>query len=184
MRRIVVTEFVSVDGVAEAPGGEEGYAHPNWVFPYHDDGTIGYKFDEVMGHEAHLLGRVTYESFAGAWPEREGEFADRMNAMPKYVVSSTLTDPSWENTSVVSFDDVRALKEQDGGDLLVAGSIQLVHALIDERLVDEYRLMTFPIVLGGGRRWYGERPDTRELALVDTRSFDSGAVVLTYRPAA
>jgi dihydrofolate reductase len=184
MRKLIVSEFVTLDGVMEAPGGEEGHPHTGWVFDFVSPEQERYKLDEVMDAEALLLGRVTYEGFAGAWPERGGPFADKMNGMSKYVVSTTLEDPSWNNTSVLrDVRDVAGLKEQEGGSILVAGSRTLVHALMEHRLVDEYRLMIFPVVLGSGARLFPETPEKTALELSDTQAFDSGVVVHTYRPA-
>jgi dihydrofolate reductase len=185
MGRIVVSEFVSIDGVMEAPGGEPGYRHSGWVARFPDWGQFQYKFDEVMAHEALLLGRTTYESFAGAWPGRDGEFADRMNAMPKYVVSSTLRGPAWNNTTVLQGalgESVTRLKNEVHGDLLVAGSHTLVTALRQHDLIDEYRLMVFPIVLGSGMRVFEDIEVATELELVGTHSYGS-VVVLTYHRA-
>jgi dihydrofolate reductase len=183
MRTLIVSEFVTLDGVMEAPGGEEGHPHTGWVFDFMSPEQERYKLDEVMEAEALLLGRVTYEGFAGAWPERGGPFADKMNGMPKYVVSTTLEDPKWNNTIVMrDAKDVRALKEQDGGPILVAGSRTLVHALMEHGLVDEYRLMIFPVVLGSGARLFPETPDKTPLKLADTRVFNSGVVVQSYNP--
>jgi dihydrofolate reductase len=187
MRKLIVTEFVSLDGVMEAPGGEPGYPHTGWVFDAgHPPGQNEYKFREIVEAEAHLLGRVTYESFAGAWPQREGEFADKMNAMPKYVVSTTLEEPlEWNNSTVIKGDiaeEIRKLKDQDGGPILVAGSRTLVQFLWEHDLIDELRTMIFPIVLGSGRRLYPESPDKTPLKLVDTQSFENGAVANTYHP--
>src|ERR1700735_2373641 len=150
MRRIVVTEFLSLDGGMEAPGGSEGPEFGGWTFKFDDPEGMKYKLDEVSDHDAMLLGRVTYEGFASAWPGRTDEvgFADKMNAMPKYVVSRTLEKADWNNSTVLSGDlatEVSALREQDGGDILVAGSATLVRGLIGADLVDEYRLMVFPI---------------------------------------
>jgi dihydrofolate reductase len=185
--KLVVTEFVSLDGVMEAPGGEAGYVHSGWVGDFHEPGSLDFKLQETRDAEALLLGRVTYEGFAGAWPERDGEFADKMNAMPKYVVSATLTDPGWNNTTVLDGDPMDAVAElrgREGGTLLVAGSRTLVHALHDEGLVDEYVLMTFPTVLGSGRRVFPDDIETRrDLELVDAKPLESGTVILTYRPA-
>src|SRR6187455_3857235 len=155
MGRIVITEFVSLDGVMEDPGGAEQFEHGGWSFEF-ARGEEGdrFKLDETMGSAALLLGRVTYEGFADAWPSRDGEFADKFNTMPKYVVSSTLGEPEWNNTKVVTVDDVAALREADGGDILVNGSGQLVAELLDRDLVDELRLMVFPTVLGSGRRLF------------------------------
>ena len=187
MRKVIVTEFVSLDGVMEAPGGEEGYAHTGWVFDFHDSGTMEYKLNEMLAVDAHLLGRVTYEGFAGAWPSREGPFADRMNSMPKYVASTTLEEPlEWNNSTLLKGDVAEAvskLKQEDGGDILVAGSRTLVHTLMEHGLVDELHLMIFPIVLGSGDRLFPDTPDTTVLKLVDTKAFDSGVVVNTYQPA-
>jgi dihydrofolate reductase len=179
---LIVSEFVTLDGVMEAPGGEEGHPHSGWVFDFMSPEQERYKLDEVMDAEALLLGRVTYEGFAGAWPERGGPFADKMNGMPKYVVSTTLEDPEWNNTSVMrDVKDVARLKEQVDGPILVAGSRTLVHALMEHELVDEYRLMIFPVVLGSGARLFPETPDKTPLELADTQAFDSGVVVHTYR---
>lgn len=186
MRKVIVSEFVSLDGVMEAPGGEEGHPHSGWVFDFHDAGTERYKLDEVSGSDALLLGRVTYEGFAKAWPQRDGEFADKMNTMPKHVASTTLDELDWENSTLIEgdvADGVAQLKQQDGGDILVAGSRTLVHTLMENGLVDEYRLMIFPVVLGRGRRLFPETPDKTMLKLVDTRTFDTGVVVQAYQPA-
>ena len=177
----MVSEFVTLDGVMEAPGGEEGHPHSGWVFDFVSPEQEKYKLDEVMESEALLLGRVTYEGFAGAWPGRGGPFADKMNNMPKHVVSTTLEDPQWSNTSVMrDVTEVAGLKEQDGGSILVAGSRTLVHGLMEQGLVDELRLMIFPVVLGSGARLFPETPDKTRLELVDTQAFDSGVVVHTY----
>jgi len=182
MAKLIVSEFVTLDGVMEAPGGEEGHPHTGWVFDFMSQEQEQYKLDEVMESEALLLGRVTYEGFSGAWPERGGPFADKMNNMPKYVVSTTLEDPEWNNTSVMrDVKDVAGLKEGDGGPIVVAGSRTLVHGLMEHALVDEFRLMIFPVVLGSGARLFPETPDKTALKLVDTQAFDSGVVVQTYR---
>jgi dihydrofolate reductase len=184
MRDLIVTEFVTLDGVMEAPGGEHGHPHTGWVFDYVSREQEEYKFDEVLSADIHLLGRVTYESFADAWPGRGGAFADRMNEMQKVVVSTTLQDPEWNNTTVISSvpDQVRQLKEGDGGPILVAGSRSLVQPLIEHDLVDEFHLQVFPVVLGSGARLFPESPDKRPLELVDSRVFPSGVVAQTYRP--
>jgi dihydrofolate reductase len=186
MGRIVVTEFVSLDGVMEAPGGED-FKYPGWSFEY-DRGDEGNKFkvDEVLAAEALLLGRVTYEGFAAAWPEREGEFADKFNSMPKYVVSSTLQNPEWTNTTVLDGDvaeEVAKLRERPGGDIVVHGSAQLVQALLDNDLVDEVRLMVFPVVLGAGKRVFGETSDKKPLRLTESRTVGDGVAILVYEPA-
>jgi dihydrofolate reductase len=182
MRRIVVTEFVSADGVIEDPGGAEGYKHGGWTFKFQDPEGMRYKLDETMEHDALLLGRVTYEGFAAAWPGRTDEvgFADKMNSMPKYVVSTTLEKADWNNSTVVPFEEVAGLKRQDGGDILVAGSATLVGALHEAGLVDEYRLMVFPIVLGSGKHLFGQHDDATELTLADSKVLGSGTVILTY----
>ena len=189
MRKLIVTEFVSLDGVMEAPGGEEGYKHTGWVFAAgQDEGQGKFKYDETFEAEAQLLGRVTYEGFAEAWPKRSGEFADRFNSMKKYVVSNTLSEPlEWENSELISGDaaaEVAKLKEGDGGPILVAGSRTLVHTLIEHDLVDEYRVMVFPVILGSGRRMFpDDMADKKPLKLVDTQVFDNGVAVHTYHPA-
>jgi len=185
--RVVVSEFVSLDGVMEAPGGEPGYAHTGWVFRYIDQAQIDYKHREVVDAAALLIGRVTYESFAGAWPHYRGElgaFADRMNSMPKYVASSTLKDPEWTNVTVLQGDlaaAVNNLKQEIAGDILVPGSRTLAGFLKRNNLVDEYRLMVFPIVLGSGERLFQETPDAMGLRFVSSEPMPNGAVVLTYR---
>jgi dihydrofolate reductase len=187
MRKLIVTEFVSLDGVMEAPGGEPGYQHSGWVMPFQSEGQMKYKLDETLEAGALLLGRVTYEGFSAAWPERDGPFADKMNAMPKYVVSATLKNPEWNNTTVLQgdlVDEVAKLKEGDGGPVLVAGSRTLVHALYDRGLVDEYRLMVFPVILGSGRRVFpDDAADKTVLELTDTQAFSSGVTVQSYKPA-
>ena len=186
MGRIVVSEFVSLDGVVEAPGGEPNYRHTGWVATFQDEAQIAWKMREVMAHEALLIGRITYESFAGAWPHFKGPFADKMNAMPKYVASTTLKKPEWNNTHVLQGDAMAAvakLKQELRGDILVHGSFILVNALKKHGLVDEYRLMVFPIILGSGRRMFEETEDATTLALVSTESLSNGAAVLTYRVA-
>jgi dihydrofolate reductase len=185
VKKLVVSEFVTLDGVMEAPGGEEGHPHTGWVFDFMSPEQEKYKLDEVMEAEALLLGRVTYEGFAGAWPQRSGEFADKMNNMPKHVVSTTLEEPDWNNTSVMrDVKEVAGLKQEGGGPLLLAGSRTLVHGLMEHRLVDEFRLMIFPVVLGSGARLFPETPDKTPLRLVDTVAFDSGVVVHSYEPSA
>lgn len=186
MGRIVVTEFISLDGVVEAPGGED-FKYPGWSFEF-DRGEDGNKFklDEAHEAEALLIGRTTYESFAGAWPEREGPFADKFNSMPKYVVSSTLTDPDWNNTSVITGDvvaEVRKLKEQMDGDIQVPGSIQLVRELIENDLVDEIHLMTFPVILGTGRRLFGDTTDKMTWKLAEAKTVGEGIPITIFHRA-
>ena len=191
MGRIVVSEFVSLDGVMEDPGGAEGTTNAGWTFRF-QQGPEGsrFKLDEVLDAEALLLGRTTYEGFARAWPDMQDPvgFADKMNAMPKYVVSSTLRDEqaTWNNSTVVRGDvveEIRALTRSVEGDLLVAGSALLVQALIEHGLVDELRLMVFPIVLGSGKRLFGDVSAPRTLSLYAVMSVGEGIVILTYRPA-
>ena len=187
MGRIVVTEFVSLDGVMEAPGGGENYKHGGWTFEINrgDEGDK-FKLDEVFEAEAQLLGRVTYEGFAAAWPNYSDEvgFADRMNNMPKYVVSSTLKAADWNNSTILSGDvveEVKKLKDEVDGVILVAGSAQLVQALIEHDLVDELRLMVFPVVLGSGKRLFGQTTDKKSLQLADSKIVGDGIAILTYR---
>jgi dihydrofolate reductase len=184
---IVVTEFVSLDGVMEDPGGSEDFRHGGWSFQY-ARGEEGdrFKLDETMRSEALLLGRVTYEGFASAWPTRDGEFADKFNGMPKYVVSSTLKDPEWTNTTVLDGDLVDAvakLRNELDGEIVVHGSARLAQTLLENDLVDELRLMVFPVVLGTGKRVFGESSDKTPLRLVDSKTVGDGVVILTYRPA-
>jgi len=187
MSKLIVTEYVTLDGVMEAPGGEPTHPHTGWVFDFMSPEQEQYKLDETLEAESHLLGRVTYESFAGAWPKREGPFADKINSMPKYVVSSTLEDPlEWSNSSVIKGDvaeEVGKLKQCDGGPILVAGSATLVHSLIENDLVDELRLMVFPVMIGGGKRPFPESRQKKPFKLTDTQTFDSGVAVHTYEPA-
>ena len=187
MGRIVVTEFVSLDGVVEAPGGGESFKHGGWSFDISrgDEGDR-FKLDETLSSEALLLGRVTYEGFAAAWPAREGEFADKFNTMPKYVVSSTLDEPEWNNTTVLKGDvgeEVAKLKQEQDGDIVVHGSPRLVQTLLEHDLVDEIRLMVFPVVLGSGKRLFGETTDKKPLRLVDSKVVGDGVAILMYQPA-
>jgi dihydrofolate reductase len=188
MGRIVVTEFVSLDGVMEDPGGAEDFKYGGWSFEI-ERGEEGdrFKLDEALNADALLLGRKTYEGFADAWPSREGEFADKFNSMPKYVVSSTLKDPEWTNSTVLDGDvaeEVSKLRQESDGEIVVHGSAQLVQALVDHGLVDELRLMVFPVVLGAGKRLFGETSDKRRLRLADSKTVGDGVAILTYEPAA
>ena len=189
MARLVVTEFVSLDGVMDDPGGSEGTKHGAWTFQF-DRGAEGDKFklDELHASDAQLLGRVTYQGFAKAWPTVKDEqgFADRMNSMRKYVVSTTLSDDeaTWDNTVVIRgdvADGIARLKAEPGGDIVVHGSCSLVHFLAEHRLVDEYRLMVFPIVLGSGKRLFTETSETTRLVLTESRTAGDGILLLTYR---
>jgi len=185
--QLIVSEFVTLDGVMEAPGGEPTHPHSGWVFDHLSPEQEQYKLRETLEAEALLLGRVTYEGFSQAWPGRGGEFADKMNAMPKYVASTTLDRVDWSGSRLLEGDvaaAVRELKARDGGPLLVAGSRTLVHTLLTERLVDELRLMVFPVMLGSGIRVFPESPDKLEFELTDTQVFSSGVVAHTYRTAA
>jgi dihydrofolate reductase len=188
MGRIVVTEFISLDGVIEDPGGAEDYKYGGWSFEIgRGDEGDQFKVDETNNSTALLLGRKTYEGFADAWPSREGEFADKFNSMPKYVVSSRLKDPEWTNSTVLSGDlatEVSKLKEELDGDIVVHGSAQLAQALVEQGLVDELRLMVFPVVLGSGKRLFGETSDKKPLRLADSKIVGDGVAILTYVPAA
>lgn len=185
MRQLIVSEFVTLDGVMEAPGGEPSHPHTGWVFDYMSPEQEAYKLDEVKAAESLLLGRVTYEGFAAAWPSVEGEFGDKMNGMSKLVASTTLRDLDWNNSTLLEGDvpqAVAALKRGDGGPILVAGSCTLVHSLLEHELVDEWRLMIFPVVLGSGLKVFPETPRKTPLRLVDTQAFGTGVVVHTYHP--
>jgi dihydrofolate reductase len=189
MGKIVATEFISLDGVIEDPGGSEDYVHGGWTFEI-DRGDEGNKFklDELEEAEAQLLGRVTYEGFADAWPEREGDpnmggFAKKMNTMPKYVYSTTLGSADWQNTTVLAGDfaeDVRKVKDEVDGVILVAGSAALVQGLIANDLLDELRLMVFPVTLGGGKRLFADDGRKVPLALTDSRTVGAGIQLVTY----
>jgi dihydrofolate reductase len=185
--RIVVTEFASLDGVMQAPGGED-FKYPGWTFEFDrgDDGNQ-FKLDEAMSADALLLGRRTYDSFAGAWPGREGEFADKFNAMPKFVVSTTLGAPEWNNTTVLSGGDataqVRTLKAEFDGELQVPGSHRLVQELIESDLVDQINLMIFPVILGTGQKVFEEKPERRRLRLKESKVVGAGVAVLVYERA-
>jgi dihydrofolate reductase len=186
MGRIVITEFISLDGVVEAPGGED-FKHRNWSFAF-DRGEDGdkYKLDEGLDAAALLIGRRTYESFARAWPSYEGPLADKYNSMPKYVVSSTLTDPAWSNTHVLNGDVAEAvtkLKNEIDGEIQVPGSIRLARELIDKDLVDEIHLMTFPVILGTGRRLIDETTDKTTWKLTESRTVGEGILVTTFQRA-
>jgi dihydrofolate reductase len=183
--RIVVTEFVSLDGVMEAPGGEPGFKYPGWTFEFErgDDGNQ-FKLDETRSADALLIGRRTYDSFAGAWPGREGEFAEKFNTMPKFVVSTTLQDPEWNNTTVLGSGDataqVRELKASFDGELQVPGSHRLVQELIASDLVDQINLMVFPVILGTGKKAFEETAERRNLQLKESKVVGGGVLVLVY----
>ena len=186
MGRVVVSEFVSLDGVMQDPGGGD-FEHAGWTFEIErgDEGDR-FKLDETLGAQALLLGRVTYEGFAAAWPSMQGEFADKFNGMPKYVVSSTLQAPEWNNSTVLEGDvleEVAKLRERIEGDIVVHGSAQLVQTLVQAGLVDELRLMVFPVILGAGKRLFGATSDKQRLHLADSKTVGDGIAILTYRPA-
>jgi dihydrofolate reductase len=181
MGNVIVSQFITVDGVVEDPGGSENFERGGWAFEFSrgEDGDR-FKLDEVMAAEALLLGRTTYRGFADAWPSREGAFADKFNNMPKYVVSSTLSDPDWNNSHVITTADVERLKSEIDGDILVNGSVQLVNELLDEGLVDELRLMVFPVVLGKGKKLFADGAKV-PLTLTDSRPVgDEGVTVQVY----
>jgi dihydrofolate reductase len=189
MRKVVVSEYVTLDGVMEDPGGGEKSKHGGWSFQFWSEEAAKFKFDELFASDALLLGRVTYEGFAKAWPAMKDDagFADRMNTIPKYVVSSTLKDLEWNNSHLIEGDIAAAvgkLKEEDGLDILVAGSARLVHTLMAHDLVDEYRLMVHPVLVGSGTRLFPEESEgATVLQLLGTKTFSSGIVVVSYQPA-
>jgi dihydrofolate reductase len=188
MGKIVVTEFVSLDGVMEGPAGDNGFVRGAWSFEI-DRGNEGdqFKLDETLESDALLLGRRTYEGFAAAWPSRDGEFADKFNTMPKYVISSTLDNPTWTNTTVLTgdvVDEVSNLRGRHDGPIVVHGSAQLVHTLIENDLVDELHLMIFPVVLGTGKRVFGETTNTKRFRLTDAKTVGDGVAVMIYERSA
>jgi dihydrofolate reductase len=186
MGKIVISENVSLDGVVEDPTGEEGFRHGGWFNQIGDKDREGWAkvgFDEALGAEAMLLGRRSYEYLAARWPSRSGEWADRLNSLPKYVVSSTLVDPAWNNSKVLNGDvvnEVSKLKQELDGEIVVAASRQLVRTLTEHDLVDELRLMVYPVVLGAGERLFGETSDKKSMRLLDTRTVGDGLAYLTY----
>jgi dihydrofolate reductase len=184
MARLIVSEFVSLNGVIEAPGGEPTHPHSGWTFEsiYGED-HYAYKLEEIEEAGTLLLGRHTYEGFSGAWPERDGPFADKLNSMPKYVVSSTLTDPEWKNTTVLAGDPVDSvwdLKGTAAGPILVNGSARLAHALTEAGLVDEYRAMVHPVLVAEGLRMFPDPSEMQKLKLKDSIAYDSGVALLIY----
>ena len=186
MGKIVVTEFMSLDGVVEDPGGSESYKSGGWSFEISRGKRATNSSSTRRSSDALLLGRVTFEGFAEAWPSRDGEFADKFNSMPKYVVSSTLEEPAWSNSTVLKGDlaeEVAKLKQAHEGDVVVHGSAQLAQALLEHDLVDELRLMVFPVVLGSGKRLFGDTSDKKPLRLVDSKVVGDGVVILIYEPA-
>ncbi len=189
MGKVVVSEFISVDGVIEDPGGSEGTAQGGWSFRHPAPGSEPFKLDELKAGDLMLLGRSTYETFAAAWPAREetsGEFGSLMNSMPKVVVSTTLTEATWRNSTIMSGDvpaQVAKLKEQHDGDILVYGSAMLIDTLRQHGLIDEYRLMIHPVVVGSGKRLFKDGSVPADLELVESRPVGPDVIVLTYRPA-
>ena len=186
MGRIIVTEFVSLDGVMEAPGGGEDYEHAGWTFEI-NRGEEGNKFKikETSDSEALLLGRVTYEGFAKAWPSREGEFADKFNRMPKCVISSTLKKADWNNSTILSGDvteEITKLKKKLKGNIVVHGSAQLVQALVANDLIDELRLMVFPVILGSGKKLFGEIDEKKSMKLISSQTVGDSVEILIYEP--
>jgi dihydrofolate reductase len=188
MGRIIVTEFISLDGVMEAPGPDgSGYKYEGWTFKYKggDEGDR-FKLDETRESEALLLGRVTYQGFAAAWPQVPGEFGDLFNNMPKYVVSSTLKEADWKNSTILKgdvVDEVSALKQRLKGNIVVHGSARLVQTLLEHDLVDELRLMVYPVILGSGKRLFGDTTDKRTLELAESKAVGDGVVILRFERA-
>ena len=184
MRRLIVSEFITLDGIVEAPGGESTHPHAGWTMPLGVPELYAYKLRETLEAESLLLGRVTYEGFSAAWPQQEGEFAEKMNTMPKHVVTTTLHELGW-NASVLSGDvpsAVGTLKAGEGGPILVAGSATLVRALFQHGLVDELRLMVFPVMIGGGLSVFPQDREKLELELTELERYSSGVVRQVYRP--
>ena len=185
MRRIINSTYISLDGVIQDPAGDEGFRHGGWVGLIKDNPELNQlALDEALGAEALLLGRRSYEWFAARWPSRSGELADRLNSLPKYVVSSTLRDPDWNNSTVLTgdaSDEVSKLKQELNGEIVVPASFQLLRTLIEHDLVDELRLKVFPVVLGDGERLFGETSDKKPLRLVHTQTVGDGIAFLTYQ---
>jgi dihydrofolate reductase len=188
MGKIVVSENVTLDGVIEDPAGDEGFRRGGWVGRIGDQGreeVAKILLDEALGTEALLLGRRSYEFFAAKWPSRKGELADRLNSLPKYVVSSTLEDPAWNNSTVIKgevMNQVSKLKQEVNGKIVVYGSFQLLHALIEHNLIDELRVMIYPVVLGSGKHLFGETSDKKSMGLVGIQKVGQDLAYLTYAP--
>jgi len=186
MRKLIVTEFMSLDGVFQAPGPDgSGYAYEGWTFPYNDDEFGKFKFAELQQTDILLLGRVTYEGFAKAWPDQKDPsgFADKFNSMPKYVVSKTLTKADWTNSHIINnniVDEVQKLKDQDGGNIVVHGSGTLVRFLLENHLVDEMTILLYPVVLGEGKRLFADMQKI-DLELAESKPFKTGVVALHYQ---
>lgn len=186
MRKIIVSEFMTLDGVMEDPGGAENFERGGWAFQF-ERGPEGDKFkmDEMMESDTLLMGRKTYEGFAAAWPSRTGEFADRMNNASKYVVSTTMGQPTWNNTTVIKsniVEEISKLKATPGKDILVAGSAQLVNTLLENDMIDELRLMVYPVVLGKGKRLFENESKKNELQLFEAKPVGDGVLILIYHP--
>lgn len=184
MRKIIVTEFITLDGVVEAPGGNETpHPHGGWQFKYNSPETGKYKIDELSAVDALLLGKTTYELFAGYWPHQTGGFADPINRYPKYVISGSLQKADWNNSHILRdvAIDVAALKQADGGDILVYGSATLVKALLHHNLVDELRLMVYPLLIGGGLRLFEDNLELKKFELKYSRAVDNGVLILEYK---
>jgi dihydrofolate reductase len=186
MGKIIVTEFVSLDGVMEAPGGGEDYKHAGWTFKINrgDEGNQ-FKLKETFDSEALLLGRITYEGFARAWPSVKNDFADKFNSMPKYVVSSTLKKADWNNSTILSGDvieEITKLKKKLKGNIVVHGSAQLVQALVANDLIDELRLMVFPVILGSGKKLFGGMDEKKSMKLISSHTVGDGVGILIYEP--
>jgi dihydrofolate reductase len=186
MGKIVVSENVTLDGVIQDPAGDEGFRQGGWVGLISNSPQLGkLVLDEALGQEAFLLGRRTYEWLAARWPSRSGELADKLNSLPKYVVSSTLEHPAWNNSTVLAGDvvtEVSKLKQELSGEIVVPGSFQLVHTLMEHDLVDELRLKIFPVVLGAGQRLFGQTSDKKPMRLAGTQTVEGGIAYLTYQP--
>ena len=185
MRKIIVTEFITLDGVIESPGGNETpHPHGGWQFKYNSPETGKYKIDELANVDALLLGKNTYDLFAGYWPNQTGVFADPINQLPKYVVSRSLQQVEWNNSHILRdvAGDVSTLKKSEGGDILVYGSATLVKALLHHDLIDELRLMVFPLSIGGGLRLFDDNRELKKFALKHSRAVDNGVLILEYQP--
>ncbi len=183
MGKIIISEFVSLDGIVQDPAGDEGFRFGGWVGEIKEATKV--KLDEALGTDALLLGRRSYEFFAARWPSRGGQFAERLNSLPKYVVSSTLEDPEWSNSTVLMGDvvtEVSKLKQELNGEIVVYASFQLLHTLLEHDLVDELRLMIYPVVLGAGERLFGKTSDKKPMRLVNNRTVGDGVAFLTYEP--
>jgi dihydrofolate reductase len=186
MRKVIVSEFLSLDGVMEDPGGAENFKYGGWTRAYSDDEMGKFKYDELFSSDALLLGRVTYQEFAKAWPTMQGtgDFGERMNSIPKYVVSTTLAKADWNNSTIIHgnvAEAVSRLKQQPGQDILIFGSATLIQTLMQHDLIDQYQLLVFPVVLGSGKRLFKDGSNTT-LRLIETKAYSSGIVLLTYQP--